>query len=127
MPFSPLGRGLLTGALTGTEALEPGDLRRHQPRFDAENLDANLALVDRVKAVAAEKGCTPGQLALAWLVAQGDDVVPIPGTKRRRYLEENVAALDVKLTDDELARISEAAPLGAAVGDRYRDLSHLDT
>jgi aryl-alcohol dehydrogenase-like predicted oxidoreductase len=127
VPFSPLGRGLLAGALTGTEALAPGDLRRHQPRFDAENLDVNLALVDRVKAVAAEKGCTPGQLALAWLVAQGDDVVPIPGTKRRRYLEENVAALDVKLTDEELARISEAAPLGAAVGDRYRDLTHLDT
>ena len=127
VPFSPLGRGILTGAITGTESLAAHDLRRNNPRFDAENLGPNLSLVQQVQALAEEKGCTPGQLALAWLVAQGDDVVPIPGTKRRRYLEENVAALDVKLTDDDLARIGDAAPVGAAVGDRYRDLTHLDT
>jgi aryl-alcohol dehydrogenase-like predicted oxidoreductase len=127
VPFSPLGRGILTGAVTGTADLAANDLRRNQPRFDAQNLGPNLTLVGRVQALAEEKGCTPGQLALAWLVAQGDDVVPIPGTKRRRYLEENLGALDVKLTDDDLARIGDAAPVGAAVGDRYRDLTHLDT
>lgn len=127
VPYSPLGRGILTGTVTGTESLAANDLRRNNPRFDADNLGPNLTLAQRVQALAGEKGCTPGQLALAWLVAQGDDVVPIPGTKRRRYLEENLGALDVKLSDDDLARISDAAPVGAAVGERYRDLSHLDT
>ena len=116
--YSPLGRGFLTGQITSPEDFEPDDFRRNSPRFMGENFTRNLALVDRIKQIAADKGCTPGQLALAWVLAQGDDVVPIPGTKRRRYLEENVETTEIELTSEDLARIEEAAPVGAAVGDR---------
>jgi aryl-alcohol dehydrogenase-like predicted oxidoreductase len=124
--FSPLGRGFLTGGITTADDFGPGDLRRTNPRFQGENFTGNLQLIDRVKQMAADNGCTPGQLALAWLVAQGSDVVPIPGTKRRRYLDENVGALGVTLTADELARIDELLPVGAAIGPRYADMSHVD-
>jgi aryl-alcohol dehydrogenase-like predicted oxidoreductase len=116
--YSPLGRGFLTGAIQRPEDLDEGDLRRHFSRFQGENFRKNLELVDRVKEIASQKGATPGQLALAWLLAQGDDMVPIPGTKRRSYLEENVGAAEVKLTDEELRRIEEVAPAGAAAGGR---------
>jgi len=121
--YSPLGRGFLTGQITSPDDLEEGDFRRHNPRFQGENFQRNLDLVDKVREIAAEKECTPGQLALAWLLARGDDVVPIPGTKRVRYLEENFGALDVKLTEDDLRRIDAVAPVGAAAGDRYPDMS----
>jgi aryl-alcohol dehydrogenase-like predicted oxidoreductase len=117
VPYSPLGRGFLSGRFTSPDELEENDFRRHGPRFTGENLEHNLRLVDKVRALASEKGCTPGQLALAWVLAQGDDVVPIPGTKRRSYLEENLAAVDVRLTPEDLARID--AELPAAAGDRY--------
>jgi len=123
VPFSPLGRGFLTGAITSPDDFGDDDFRRHNPRFQGENFARNLDLVAAVKKLAADKGCTPGQLALAWAMAQGDDVVPIPGTKRVAYLEENAAAADVALTDDDLRRIDEAAPAGATVGDRYPDMS----
>src|SRR3954451_4419574 len=115
--YRPLGRGFLTGAITSVDDLAPDDFRRHSPRFAKEALAANLRLVEAVKAMAAEKGATPGQLALAWTLAQGDDVVPIPGTKRRTYLEENAAAAGVQLTGDDLARIDAEVP--EAAGDRY--------
>jgi aryl-alcohol dehydrogenase-like predicted oxidoreductase len=121
--YSPLGRGFLTGQITSPDDLEEGDFRRHNPRFQGENFQRNLDLVEKVREIASEKGCTPGQLALAWLMAQGDDVVPIPGTKRVRYLEENLGAVDVRLTDDDLRRIDEVAPVGATAGDRYPDMS----
>jgi aryl-alcohol dehydrogenase-like predicted oxidoreductase len=124
--FSPLGRGFLTGEITSTDSFGPDDFRRHNPRFQGDNFTRNLQLVDRVVEMAAAKGCTPGQLALAWLVAQGGDVVPIPGTKRRRYLDENVHALDVTLSADDLARIDELLPVGAITGLRYEDMSHID-
>jgi aryl-alcohol dehydrogenase-like predicted oxidoreductase len=127
VPFSPLGRGLLTGGITSTEALTADDFRRHNPRFQGDNFAHNLGLVDRVRAVAAAKGCTPGQLALAWLVAQGTDVAPIPGTKRRRYLEENVGALNVTLTGADLAHLDEQVPVDAPSGLRYEDMSAIDT
>jgi len=117
--YSPLGRGFLTGQLTRFEDLADDDVRRTHPRFQGENFQTNLDLVARVREIAQEKGCTPGQLALAWLLAQGDDIVPIPGTKRRAYLEENVGALQVTLTPDDLRRIDEAAPRGATAGTRY--------
>ena len=117
VPYSPLGRGFLSGRFTSPDELDENDFRRHGPRFTGENLERNLALVEKVRAIAAEKGCTPGQLALAWVLAQGDDVVPIPGTKRRTYLEENLAAVDVQLTAEDLARIDAEVP--AAAGDRY--------
>jgi aryl-alcohol dehydrogenase-like predicted oxidoreductase len=126
VPFSPLGRGFLTGEITTPDSFGPDDFRRTNPRLQGENFTRNVKLVDRVTQVAADKGCTAGQLALAWLVAQGSDVVPIPGTKRRRYLDENVGALDVTLSADDLARIDEFLPVGAAVGSRYEDMSHLD-
>jgi aryl-alcohol dehydrogenase-like predicted oxidoreductase len=121
VPYSPLGRGLLTGAITGPESFSEDDARRtgYFPRFTDEALRANLALVEQVKALAADKGCTPGQLALAWVLAQGDDIVPIPGTKRRRYLEENVGAVDVTLTPEEVAALGDAVPREAVVGARY--------
>ncbi|WP_066707646.1 aldo/keto reductase [Sphingomonas adhaesiva] len=119
VPYSPLGRGFLTGAIRRVEDLAPDDYRRHSPRFQGDNLQRNLNLVAAVEALAREKGCTPSQLALAWVLAQGDDIVPIPGTKRRRYLEENVAALDVTLSREELERLDQAAPKGAAAGERY--------
>jgi aryl-alcohol dehydrogenase-like predicted oxidoreductase len=120
--YSPLGRGFLTGRFRSPDDLAAGDRRHVMPRFQAENFERNLELADRVRELAEEKGVTPGQLALAWVHAQGD-VVPIPGTKRRRYLEENVAALDVELTDEELRRLGESFPPGVAAGDRYPDMS----
>jgi len=121
--YSPLGRGFLSGSIQTTDDLAPDDFRRHNPRFAGDNFVKNLLLVDRVREIAAEKGITPGQLALAWVLAQGDDVVPIPGTKRRSYLEENAAADDVRLTPDDISRLDEAFPPGAAGGDRYQDMS----
>jgi aryl-alcohol dehydrogenase-like predicted oxidoreductase len=117
--YSPLGRGFLTGQFKAFEDLAPDDYRRHSPRFQGENFQKNLDLVRRIEEIAASKGCTPAQLALAWVLAQGKDVVPIPGTKRRKYLEENVGAVDVKLTPEDLKRIDEVAPKGAAAGTRY--------
>jgi aryl-alcohol dehydrogenase-like predicted oxidoreductase len=117
--FSPLGRGFLTGTLTSPDDFGPDDFRRGNPRFQGENFTANLRLVQVVRAVADERGCTPGQLALAWVLAQGDDVVAIPGTKRRTYLEENVGALAVELTAEDLARLDVAMPAGSAAGGRY--------
>ncbi|MBM0228110.1 MULTISPECIES: aldo/keto reductase [Micromonospora] len=117
--YSPVGRGLLTGAITGRDQLAENDWRAGAPRFAEENLDANLRLVDEVRAVAAELGRTPAQVALAWLLAQGADVLPIPGTKRVRYLEENAAAADVELSAAQSARLAEALPPGAAAGERY--------
>jgi aryl-alcohol dehydrogenase-like predicted oxidoreductase len=119
VPYSPLGRGFLTGQIKRIEDLEAGDYRRNSPRFQGENLRKNLDLVDAIHAIAADKGCAPSQLALAWVLAQGTDIVPIPGTKRRKYLEENVRALEVKLTAEELARIDRVIPSGAAAGERY--------
>ncbi len=129
VPYSPLGRGLLTGSITSTEALSEDDTRRSGrfPRFTGEAFRHNLALVERVRELAAQKDCTPGQLALAWVLAQGEDVAPIPGTKRVRYLEENVAAADVKLTGDDLDALDEAVPREAVVGDRYGDMSTIDS
>jgi aryl-alcohol dehydrogenase-like predicted oxidoreductase len=117
VPYSPLGRGFLSGRFKSPEELDENDFRRNGPRFTGENLEANLRLASKVAEIAAEKGITPAQLALAWVLAQGDDLVPIPGTKRRKYLEENAAAVDVVLTDDDLARID--AELPAAAGERY--------
>ena len=119
VPYSPLGRGLLTGTVGSLDELADDDFRRTQPRFLGDNLEANLALVAVVRDIAEARGCTPGQVALAWLQAQGDDVVAIPGTKRRKYLEENVAALELTLDADELARLDGLRP----VGDRYIDMS----
>ena len=123
VPYSPLGRGFLTGEIRSIDDLAPDDFRRHSPRFTGANFARNLELVTRVQELAGERGCTPGQLALAWLLHQGDDVAPIPGTKRTAYLEENVGALDVTLTDEDLRQIEQAAPIGSAAGDRYADMS----
>lgn len=117
--YSPLGRGFLTGQAKRAEEYEAGDSRKSHPRFQGENYDANLRLVAAVEQLAADKGCTPGQLAIAWLLHQGDDVVPIPGTKRRAYLRENLAALDVRLTDGDRAWLNEHLPVGATSGERY--------
>ena len=119
--YSPLGRGFLTGRIKRFEDLAADDYRRFSPRFQGENFQKNLDLVARVELLAKEKNCTPGQLALAWLLAQGEDIIPIPGTKRRKYLEENVGALDVKLSAEDLRRIEEVAPKGAAAGLRYSE------
>jgi len=119
VPYSPLGRGFLTGAITSPEDFAPDDFRRRSPRFQGENFDKNLQVVAQVKVIASEKGITPGQLALAWLLAQGEDIVPIPGTKRRSYLEENLAATNVTLTAEDLSRIDAVAPKGVAAGERY--------
>jgi aryl-alcohol dehydrogenase-like predicted oxidoreductase len=123
VPYSPLGRGFLTGQIRKPEDLAEDDFRRQNPRFQGENFQRNLELVERVGEIAAEKEVTPGQLALAWVLAQGEDLVPIPGTKRIRYLEENVAAAEVKLSEEDLQRIDEAAPRGSTAGDRYADMS----
>ena len=123
VPYSPLGRGFLTGTVNSTDDLGRGDFRRGTPRFDGENFDRNLAVVERVRTIATEKGVTPGQLALAWVEAQGDDVVPIPGTKRRTYLEENVAALDVRLSPDDIAELEAVASTSAVAGDRAGDMT----
>jgi len=117
--YSPLGRGFLTGQFKRFEDLAPDDYRRSSPRFQGENFQKNLDLVARVETIAREKHCTPGQLALAWLLAQGDDIIPIPGTKRRKYLEENIGALRIKLTSGDLRGIDEVAPNGIAAGARY--------
>jgi aryl-alcohol dehydrogenase-like predicted oxidoreductase len=124
--YSPLGRGFLSGRITSVDDLDPDDFRRSNPRFQGENFGRNLELVERVREIAEEKGATPSQLALAWVLAQGEDIVPIPGTKRVRYLEENAAAAGVELTDDELARIEAAFPKGATAGERYPDMSTID-
>jgi aryl-alcohol dehydrogenase-like predicted oxidoreductase len=127
VPYSPLGRGFLTGTIRSpADDLDEDDFRRANPRFAGDALARNLALVERIRELAAEKDATAGQLALAWVLAQGDDVVPIPGTKRRRYLEENVAATKIELTADDLARIDAAVPVGAAAGERYPDMSTID-
>ena len=117
--YSPLGRGFLTGQFSSPEDLPEGDRRRIFPRFQEENFQRNVELVERVRAIAARKGCTPAQLAIAWVLAQGDDVVPIPGTKRRRYLEENARAVEIEITSEELREIDEIARPGAAAGERY--------
>ncbi len=117
--YSPLGRGFLTGQIKKVDDFEADDTRRMWPRFQGENFQKNLDLVKRIERIAAEKRCMPSQLALAWVLAQGNDIVPIPGTKRRKYLEENVAALEVRLTADDLRRIDEVAPKGVAAGPRY--------
>jgi aryl-alcohol dehydrogenase-like predicted oxidoreductase len=119
VPFSPLGRGFLTGAITSPDDFGEDDFRRDNPRFQGENFTRNLELVEEVRQLAGEKGCTAGQLALAWVLAQGDDVVPIPGTKRVSYLEENAGACFVELTPDDLARLEKIAPPGVAAGARY--------
>jgi len=119
VPYSPLGRGFLTGQIKRFEDLAEDDFRRFSPRFQGDNFAKNLALVDRIREMASAKGCTPSQLALAWVLAQGEDMVPIPGTKSRAYLEENLGALEVKLAAADLARIDELAPKGVAAGDRY--------
>jgi aryl-alcohol dehydrogenase-like predicted oxidoreductase len=124
--YSPLGRGFLTGQFRSPDDFAEDDFRRYQPRFQGENFTRNLDLVARVEEIATEKGVTPGQLALAWVLSRGDDVVPIPGTKRRRYLEENAAAGEVELDADDLARIEEAFPRDAVHGDRYADMSAID-
>jgi aryl-alcohol dehydrogenase-like predicted oxidoreductase len=123
VPYSPLGRGFLTGQIANPEDFEEDDFRRNSPRFQGENFQRNLDLVERVREVAQEKGVTTGQLALAWLLHQGDDIVPIPGTKRREYLEENAAAADIELSGEDLQRIEEAAPVGVAAGERYDEAS----
>jgi len=117
--YSPLGRGFLTGQIRRFQDFAPDDYRRNSPRFQGENFQKNLDLVQRVEAIAKEKKYTPGQLALAWLLAQGEDIIPIPGTKRRKYLDENAAALQIRLTNDDLRRIDEVAPHGVAAGERY--------
>ncbi|HEY9653508.1 MAG TPA: aldo/keto reductase [Coleofasciculaceae cyanobacterium] len=124
--YSPLGRGFLSGSITTPDDLAADDYRRHSPRFQGENFYKNLELVDRIKEIAVEKGTTAGQLAIAWLLAQGNDIVPIPGTKRRPYLEENVAATNITLTPSELERINEVAPKGVASGERYPDMSSVN-
>lgn len=126
VPYSPLGRGFLTGRFKTIEDLPEDDYRRHNPRFQGENFQKNLNLVEKIESLAKEKDCTPSQLALAWLLAQGEDIVPIPGTKRRHYLDENAGALDVQLTRDELAAIEAVAPKGVASGTRYPDMSSVN-
>jgi aryl-alcohol dehydrogenase-like predicted oxidoreductase len=126
--YSPLGRGFLAGRFRSPDDLrEEGDFRHNHPRFQGENLEHNLGILRAVDAIAADKGVKPGQLALAWVLAQGDDVVPIPGTKHRAYLEENVAATSIVLDEDDLGRLDEAAPRGATAGDRYLSMGTIDT
>ncbi|MDF5706665.1 MAG: aldo/keto reductase [Nostoc sp. S4] len=126
VPYSPLGRGFLSGAITSPDDLAPDDYRRNAPRFQGENFSKNLQLVEQVKTIATEKGVTPSQLALAWLLAQGEDIVPIPGTKRRKYLEENIAASEITLSEQDLKRLEAAAPKNFAAGDRYSDMSSVN-
>ena len=125
--YSPLGRGFLSGAIKSVDDLEENDFRRNNPRFQGENFEQNMELVERVREIAGEKDSTPGQLALAWVLHQGRDVVPIPGTKRRAYLEENVAATEIELDEEDLRRLDEAMPSGAAAGARYPDMSTIDS
>ena len=121
VPYSPLGRGFLTGQIQSPDDFAADDYRRHSPRFQGENFQKNLDLVKRIAELAKQKGCTPSQLALAWVLAQGDDMAPIPGTKRRKYLEENVKSIDLQLTPAELNQLDEIAPHGAASGERYNE------
>ena len=124
--YSPLGRGFLSGSIRSLDDLEDNDFRRRSPRFQGENFERSLELVDRVGEIAEEKGVSPSQLALAWVLHRGEDIVPIPGTKRRSYLDENIAASEIDLTADDLELIDAAAPAGAASGDRYPDMSTVD-
>jgi aryl-alcohol dehydrogenase-like predicted oxidoreductase len=124
--YSPIGRGFLSGRIKSIDDLEPNDFRRNNPRFKGENFQKNIDLVTRVEDIAREKGVTPAQLALAWLLAQGEDIVPIPGSRRIPHLEENAAAADITLTPAELARIDEVAPHGVTAGDRYPDMSRVN-
>jgi aryl-alcohol dehydrogenase-like predicted oxidoreductase len=124
--YAPLGRGFLTGAIRSVDELDERDFRRRGPRFQEENLQHNLELVSVVEALAAEKGAKPSQIALAWVLSRGDDIVPIPGTKRRSYLEENAAAAKIELTPAELERLEQAFPAGAAAGERYPDMSSVN-
>ena len=126
MPYSPLGRGFLTGQFQKSEDIPEGDFRRHNPRFQGENFAQNLKLVQAVKQMADGKGVTPGQLALAWVLAQGADFVPIPGTKRTKYLRENAGAVEVQLSAEDLARLDEIAPKDVAAGDRYPSMATID-
>jgi aryl-alcohol dehydrogenase-like predicted oxidoreductase len=126
VPYSPLGRGFLTGRLKSPDDFEPNDFRRTSPRFSSENFSKNLELVEHVERIAAAKRCTPSQVALAWLLAQGDDVIPIPGTKRVKYLEENLAAEDVALSQEELATLDAVFPPRVASGERYADMSFVN-
>lgn len=126
VPYSPLGRGFLTGRITSPDDLAGDDFRRHHPRFQGDAFQRNLDLVKEIGAMAADKGCTPAQLALAWVLAQGDDIVPIPGTKRRSYLQDNLGALDVTLDDGDLTRIDGIMPPDAAEGQRYADMASID-
>lgn len=121
--YSPLGRGFLSGTIRNVDDLDENDFRRHSPRFQGENFQKNLELLDHVRQIAAEKDVTTSQLALAWVLAQGEDVVPIPGTKRRQYLDENIGALDIQLSDDDLSKLDAAVPVGSSAGDRYADMS----
>jgi aryl-alcohol dehydrogenase-like predicted oxidoreductase len=121
--YSPLGRGFLTGRITSTDELAPDDFRRSNPRFQGENLTRNLAIVERVQQIAREHDALPGQIALAWLLARGEDIVPIPGTKRRAYLEQNIAAVEIELSDDDVRRLDE---VGKPAGDRYPDMSSIN-
>ena len=126
VPYSPLGRGFLTGQIRSADDFAEDDFRRHSPRFQGENFTRNLELVDRVKDLADRKQCTPGQLALAWLLAQGEHIVPIPGTKKRERLRENLGAVDVELSQDELQLLDQLAPAGATAGARYPNMSTID-
>jgi len=126
VPYSPLGRGFLTGQIRSADDFAADDFRRNSPRFQGKNLTRNLELVDRVKELALQKRCTPGQLALAWLLAQGEHIVPIPGTKKRERLAENLGAIDVELSQEDLQRLNELAPAGATAGDRYPNMATID-
>ena len=124
--YSPLGRGFLTGQINSPEDFAADDFRRHLPRFQGDNFTKNLDLVTQVRDIAADKGCAPGQLALAWVLAQGNDIVPIPGTRRTSYLEENLGALSLELTAEDLGKLAAAFPVGATAGDRYPDMSSVN-
>ena len=125
--YAPIGRGFLSGRFRSPDDVgDEGDFRSRHPRFQGDNFRRNRELVERLEALAAEKGVTPAQLALAWVLHQGDDIVPIPGTKRRTYLQENVAAVEIELSEEDLARIDKAAPRGVTAGDRYADMSNID-
>ncbi|WP_423148345.1 aldo/keto reductase [Rubrolithibacter danxiaensis] len=119
VPYSPLGRGFLTGAIIKPEDFDENDYRRHSPRFQGDNFEKNLQLVEKIKSFAEQKNCTPSQLALAWVLAQGEEIVPIPGTKRRKYLDENILAVEISLSQDELSEISAIFPPDIAAGTRY--------
>jgi aryl-alcohol dehydrogenase-like predicted oxidoreductase len=121
--YSPLGRGFLTGQIKSPDDFDQDDFRRHNPRFQGDNFRKNLELVERVREIAEEKSCTTSQLALAWVLAQGDDIVPIPGTRHIKYLKENIGAVDVELSEDDLSRLEEILPAGAAAGERYGDMT----